>query len=657
MAKNSRRSFLKSAGAIGVGSLAGCASPEQLRQPTRLPPDFPEPGEFDFPTVLPLPFAHGVASGDPLFDRVIIWTRITEVEPSAISHTVNWKVARDIALTDVVAQGSQTTTADRDWTIKVDALLTSEGNNTAPGNQTYYYQFDIPALASESIIGRTRSAPAADQSPDDIRIAVASCSSFWSSTWSGYQHIAERNDIDLVLHCGDYIYDFVDEDEEIRARRNIFSTDYIDYRDWTNLEECRRRYALYRADPSLARAHQQHPWSIVWDNHDISVGYGNELPSPALDSTSTQSEILQAFWEWTPSRPAKDASGDFDLAAYENDYPTPPDLEIGYRKLDYGPMMDVFLVDHQYLGGRDGQTNTLFGDDQYAWFLDQMTTSANGLNPKTWRVICEQSWLGPWTVPEAAASQIPLPIESRGDQHPADRETMCTDFRNSGITNNIFVAGDMHGNWASDIVENGDSTDPNNTYLPNRNGNAELAPNLRNGAQSNNQNMDAGYYRATTGNIPPIGFTPAINNRALSVGSEFAPTSLGRGGADELLLNQGVPEDQSVSQTRQIENASMTANKNIQFMEWVEHGYGILHVEADRALCEFWWQDKFKPVEESPDVLGFQMIAWHDTDETTIPARYPDQIDPVTAHGLTIEATSSTRTPATPAPDADFELA
>ena len=109
---------------------------------------------------------------------------------------------------------------------------------------------------------------------------MVSCSSLWSSYWSGYGHLAARDDLDLVIHCGDYIYDFPDQDELVRSRNDIFDTAHPDFRDWLDLGELRRRYALWRSDPNLLAAHQQHPWFIVWDNHDIDEDYGNELDTP-----------------------------------------------------------------------------------------------------------------------------------------------------------------------------------------------------------------------------------------------------------------------------------------------------------------------------------------------------------------------------------------
>ena len=142
-----------------------------------------------------------------------------------------------------------------------------------------------------------------------------------------------------------------------------------------------------------------------------------------------------------------------------------------------------------------------------------------------------------------------------------------------------------------------------------------------------------------------------LNNRADSVGVEFAPSSLGRGGADEIvsraLIDGGAAEGPatlaaSVAGARALELALITANKNVQFIEWVDHGYGIVDLTAERAIFEYWWQDKLTA--DSPDVLGMQLVSWGADDALAVPAaHYRDQLDSVLAHGMTVAATSGTR--------------
>ncbi len=662
-----RRDFLKAAGLIAATPLLDACGDSGLAEAPTLPPPLPVPGpapapspapmvdpvfpapgqeppSFDFPLVLALPFAHGVASGDPLSDRVIVWTRITEITPSAQSIPVAWQVSTSPTMTPVVKAGSQSTSAARDWTVKVDVT------GLMPAT-TYYYRFT--ALGQQSITGRTRTAPAA--TVDNIRFAVVACSSYWSSTWSGYDHIADRNDLDLVLHCGDYIYDFIDEDEFVRSRKNSRDLGFVDNRDWLDIAELRRRYALFRSDAALMRAHQQHPWFIVWDNHDIDTGYGNELPTPqdGMQSTTTLAQTTQVFWEWTPSRPPlADGSGRF-LLVDDGSYPTPPDSQLLYRRLPYGPLAEFFGVDTQI--GLPGygltldashlpaNTPSLYGRPQFEWFTGSMVAAEQA--GVRWKIVNNQTWFAPADTPDVIAGfpSVPKLNISRWSSYSGERTALCQALRGSNpaslrVRGAVFVSGDSHGNFGSDVIE---TTQLLSSYVP-----GAVARSTRNGSTATN--TGAGSVRVTTGN------TPVVNNRALSVGVEFAPSSLGRGGADELVSRAMIDgsttpampgtssQEASVMATRGVEAAVINGNKNVQFIEWVDHGYGIVDLKPERAIFEYWWQDKLTV--DSPDVLGMQMVSFAADNPTAVPMpRYRDQLDYVLTHGMTVAATTGTR--------------
>ncbi|AXQ31571.1 alkaline phosphatase [Solimonas sp. K1W22B-7] len=627
---------MKQAGGAGLGlgaaGLAGCGDSDSRGGSGELTPGQVPPANFDFPTGSLLPFAHGVASGDPLADRVILWTRVTELAPRSGGVPVTWRIASDPLMRNVLRSGTQQAIAARDWTVKVDVT------GLAPAT-TYYYRFE--ALGAYSITGRTRTAPAAAVS--ELRVAVLACSSYWSSYWSGLGHLAARDDLDLVIHCGDYIYDFVDEDETVRARRGRADTADVDYRDWLNLAEIRRRYALWRSDPNLLRAHQQHPWFIVWDNHDIDEGFGNELPTGIDGSTSTATlaDTTRAFWEWTPSRPVlADGSGRF-LRVEDGRYPEPPAPLLVYRKLPYGPLLDLYGVDTQiYLPGHGLEADashlpegapSLFGRRQFEWLTADMLDSAQ--RGVTWRLLNNQTWIGPADTPDLIEG-VPLPKLgiSRWTDYSAERAALFQYLRGANpaetrVRNNVFVSGDVHGNWASDLVET-------STVLPPGLGLA--LPNTRPG--STPENLLAGWGRALTGNLP------GVNLRGASVGVEFAPSSMGRGGADELIANalgSGAAPLLNVAGARAVELALLVGNNNCRFVEWVDHGYGIVSLNAERAIFEWWWQDKLTP--DAPDVLGYQMVTFTQENATALPPRFQDQIDSVSAHGMSVAATVGER--------------
>lgn len=598
-----------------------------------LPEPGAEPSNFNYPLVLALPFANGVASGDPLADRVILWTRITLLTYPSQGVLVRWAVSKTPDMKSPVKTGQQTVLAQRDWTLKVDV------SGLQPAT-TYYYQFSTGSY--QSIVGRTRTAPA--QKVEAVRFAVLSCSSYWSSTWSGFAAIAKRDDLDLVVHCGDYIYDFVDEDEQVRARKGRATTADVDYRDWLNLDECRRRYALFRSDPNLMAAHQQHPWFITWDNHDIDPDFGNELPttlSAGLKSVCTLQDTTQAFWEWTPSRPVKaDGSGEFILYP-DTEYPVPVDSKLVYRTLPYGPLATFRALDTQILlPGYKQQadashlpngTPTLFGKKQFNWLVDGLRKDEKA--GVVWKVLNNQTWIAPWVVPNVSGAPV-FPLPTRWSDYPGERTALVNALRRgdgvAGVNGCVFVSGDMHGNWASDLVADGDTAYLNGYQA------APPVPSTRAGSLA--ENPAAGTLRLSSTNLP------GINVRAMSAAVEFAPSSMGRGGADELIANAapGLPFVLQVAATRAIETATLAGNKHVQFMEWVEHGYGIVQLDSDKALFECWWQDK--TLDNAPDVLGMQLVSFSKDDANRLPVpRFRNQIDPVSVHGMGVSPSSSPR--------------
>ncbi len=259
-----------------------------------------------------LPFGHGVMSGDPLPHRVVLWTRITIPDPRANGWDstvvtdpqgftrvrVNWVVATDRALKHVVRRGQVHTSAERDWTVKVDA-------DHLPSATTLYYAFET--LGYRSPIGRTRTAPDPTDSVTELTIAHIACTSWWQDWFNSYERIGERRDLDLVTHAGDHVYDSSGGHPASRfwKGQQKWDTD-IDNADFRTVAECRRRYALYYADPALVRAHQAAPFAIMADQHDYDPGLTGD------DVTLTTEQAGSVLFEWTPIRPPiPDGTGRF----------------------------------------------------------------------------------------------------------------------------------------------------------------------------------------------------------------------------------------------------------------------------------------------------------------------------------------------------------
>lgn len=504
----SRRSFLKTSGATGVGAAVIAGSRAQADEAPQLAG----------PERSLAPFYHGVASGDPEPNRVILWTRVSpeETTPEAEQEiSVAWQVATDPQLSNLVASGVTTTDSSQDYTVKVDAQLPTAAT-------TYYYQFS--ALDKQSLIGRTRTAPEGDV--DQLRFAVASCSSIYSGYLNGYDRIADRNDLDLVLHCGDYIYDYPDGDERVRI-----PLDPIDEKPPETLAEARRRYGFYRLDPTLRRAHQQHPWVTVWDNHDLTPD----------DSDEEKAWAQQAFHEWMPIR-----TPNVDNKAYI------------YRKVALGGLVDIICIDRHLardpvIGSSadpevifndeiDDEDRTHLGEEQLQWFLTTLSEST-----AKWRIIVNQVMIAQLNAfgfkddpnedrPNLNDGGFPL-NPGQWDGYPAERRKIFQHLRNEGINNNLFVTGDMHMSFACDLVE-----DPYNPEL----------------------------YNKSTGSG--------------SVGVEFMPTSISRGNIDEEL---GVEAGTLAA----VAAASLSGvvNPHIKYADFIEHGYGIVNVTEEKTSLEFWY--------------------------------------------------------------------
>ncbi|NVJ97463.1 MAG: alkaline phosphatase D family protein [Alphaproteobacteria bacterium] len=236
-------------------------------------------------------FTHGIASGDPLADRVILWTRYM---PSGTSNaSVNYQVATDSGFLHIVSQGQTRTSLKKDYTVKVDA------RGLAPDTR-YYYRFE--ADGQYSPVGQTKTLP--NTGADKASMAVISCSNYPQGFFHVYRELADR-DVDMVLHLGDYIYEYADgiySNDEITAGGRTVQPKH----EIVVLDDYRRRYALYRSDPDLQAAHARHPFICVWDDHEIA---NNTWKAGAQNHNEVEGDFedrkkaaVQAYHEWLPIR-------------------------------------------------------------------------------------------------------------------------------------------------------------------------------------------------------------------------------------------------------------------------------------------------------------------------------------------------------------------
>jgi alkaline phosphatase D len=272
-------------------------------------------------------FTHGLASGDPLPDRVILWTRF--VTPDGQGGRIGWEVAKDEAFTRIVAKGVAIASPFNDYCAKVDA------RGLQP-NGRYFYRFI--SASGMSPIGRTRTAPAAGHDP--LTIALFSCSNLPFGHFNAYAHAAMREDIDLCVHVGDYVYEYPrgtypSFDQALRGRWIEPAGEMI------HLSDYYQRYASYRADPDLQEVHRQKPFAVVWDDHELAnnawwEGAQNHQPQSEGNWVDRRAAAFKAYVDWMPIR------------VFANE-----PLRI-YRRLDWGQTASILMLDTRLIG-RDAQ--------------------------------------------------------------------------------------------------------------------------------------------------------------------------------------------------------------------------------------------------------------------------------------------------------------
>ncbi|MEM8768839.1 MAG: alkaline phosphatase D family protein [Pseudomonadota bacterium] len=376
-------------------------------------------------------FQHGVASGDPLPDGIILWTRVSPAKREDSAVDVEWVLATDPALEMVVARGQVQTHAIRDYTVNVDV------RGLEPGRR-YYYQFR--SAGQRSSVGRTRTAPLGG--PDAVAFAVTSCANYSLGYFNVYRRIAERNELDAVIQLGDYLYEYPARrrEDELDLRRHVPAEEII------RLADYRMRYAQYRSDPDLQAAHEAHPWICVWDDHESANNswmHGAQNHSPEEgDWALRKAAAIQAYHEWMPIR-----SQTMTVAV--------PRIFRGFR---FGDTVDLLMLDTRLYGrseqavpgdaaGLADPSRSILGAEQRAWLQTQLTASAG--REVHWRVLGNQCMFGQ-LLGEGGAVLNP----DQWDGYPLDQRAIISHLRDGGIGNNVILTGDLHSSWALDIHSN-----------------------------------------------------------------------------------------------------------------------------------------------------------------------------------------------------------
>lgn len=395
-----------------------------------------QPSGFEHPSRSGLnpemfPFYHGVASGDPLTDRVIIWTRIT-LDPVVDPVTVNWSMATDVAMSNVVNSGSVITDSTKDYTIKADVT-------GLQANTWYYYRFSYDTFFS--VIGRTKTLPTGNVS--NLRFAVASCQDYQDGFYNAHRHLSERNDIDAVLFLGDYTYEGGANSNAVGGRVHEPANKTI------AAPEYRMRQSQYHLDADLQAAHQQYPWICIWDDHETA---NNSYKDGAKNHNVSDGpwydrkvNAVKAYEEWLPVR-----------------VPDPADTFRLFRQFTFGNLADLNIIDTR-LYDRDKQasnatlieasdsiindsTRNMVGPVQFSWLNNNLDNST-----AQWQIIGQQVIMAPLIAPASVFGTDKIVNPDQWDGYPFDRQKFYDHITGHNIQNVVVLTGDIHTSWANDL--------------------------------------------------------------------------------------------------------------------------------------------------------------------------------------------------------------
>ena len=379
------------------------------------------------------PFSLGVASGDPVPDGVVLWTRLAPrpLEPDGgmggARVVVEWEVAEDDAFARVVKRGRATAAPELGFSVHVDV------RGLAP-DRWYVYRFRAGGAVSP--VGRTRTAPAAT-ARTPLRFAVASCQHWETGLFTAYAHMAQE-ELDLVTHLGDYIYEYAGVDGRVRRHHGL---------EIRTLDDYRRRYAQYKTDPLLQAAHARCPWVVTWDDHEVDNNYAASIGENVFESEeqmrARRAAGYQAWWEHQPVRVSRARSW--------------ADLSIT-RTIDWGGLARFWVLDtRQYRSdqpcgdgvhplpcdGHGDPTHSVLGTAQERWLDTGLRDS-----PAAWQVLAQQIMVAPW---DSLAGPGVNAAMDNWSGYPAARDRLIASLSRHARHRAVVLTGDIHSSWVNEL--------------------------------------------------------------------------------------------------------------------------------------------------------------------------------------------------------------
>ncbi|MEW2504197.1 alkaline phosphatase D family protein [Amycolatopsis sp. NPDC047767] len=428
MENPTRRKFLTVTGAAAALALAGTLPGITASGATTVDTD----------RVPGYPFTLGIASGDPLPDAVVIWTRLAPkpLDPFGGMNdrpvSVRWEVAEDERFRRVVRSGNALARREESHSVHVDV------RGLRPWRH-YFYRFHVGGHTSP--VGRTRTSPTAHQSVPAVALAYASCQAWYEGFYTAYRDMAAK-DHDVVFHLGDYIYEYgVGADGGLR--KQDMAVDF--QRETTTLDDYRGRYALYKTDADLQAAHAAAPWIVTIDDHEVENNWAGDISEnndPVAQFLVRRANAFRAWWEHQPVRVSQ--------------LPTGPDIQM-YRRFQYGDLIRFNVLDtRQY---RDDQAagdgtkapnpdsldpnRTITGAAQEKWLLDGMAQHS-----ARWEVLAHQTAIA--QLDTAAGAPVLVPMDT-WDGYVASRKRILGGAQDRKVRNLVSIAGDLHRSVASEL--------------------------------------------------------------------------------------------------------------------------------------------------------------------------------------------------------------
>ncbi|MFK0228955.1 alkaline phosphatase D family protein [Streptomyces sp. NPDC090303] len=478
-------------------------------------------------------FLHGVASGDPLPDGVLLWTRVTPTPESVPGSglgpdvQVGWELAEDRSFARVVASGTTTASAASDHTVKADV----RGLRPATA---YWFRFTSGTAVSPA--ARTRTAPAADAAAPGVRFGVVSCANWESGYFSAYRHLAARGDLDAVLHLGDYVYEYA---TGAYPEAKYVVRQHEPRHEIVSLADYRTRHGTYKTDADLQALHAAHPVIAIWDDHEFandawSGGAENHTPGAEGAWAARVAAAKQAYFEWMPVRASTEGTV--------------------FRRLRFGRLADLHLLDLRSFRSAPAKTGSGTVDDPERSItgraqLDWLKAGLAG-SDAAWQLVGTSVMISPvafGALPahllEPLAGLLGLPKEGiavnvdQWDGYTDDRKELLGHLTARSIRNTVFLTGDIHMAWANDVP------------------------------------VKAATY--------PL---------SASAATEFVVTSVTSDNLDDLL--HVAPGTLSVVAA----GAVKAANRHVKWVDMDHHGYGVLDVTAARSQMDYYTvSDKADP--------------------------------------------------------------